>query len=107
MNPGYKINPIIPGDLAGLCRFLADGFRLPADTGCMSPDVLRWKYLDPAAPGPAPLSLVARAGDAIVGHVGLCPRTFVVRGEGAREVMTTMPIDWLAATEHPSVGLML
>jgi hypothetical protein len=106
MSTGYAITPLQAGEEAELSRFLTRGFQLPADVECMSAEVLRWKYLGPSArQGPA--SLIARAGGQIVGHVGLCPRTFVGQADGSREVSTTHPIDWLASPEHPSVGLLL
>jgi hypothetical protein len=106
MNPGYAISPLQPDDVPELSQFLVRGFGLPADVPCLSPMALRWKYLNPSA-GPGPVSLIARAGGQIVGHVGLCPRTFFLRADRSYEVATTHPIDWLAAPEHPSVGLLL
>jgi hypothetical protein len=106
MNTGCTISILQPDDVRELSRFLVRGFNLPADTSCFSEKTLRWKYLEPAA-GPAPASLIARANGGIVGHIGFCTRSFLVRGEHPREVPTTHPIDWLASPDHPSVGLQL
>jgi hypothetical protein len=104
--PAAVLGPLQPEDLAELGRFLTEGFGLPAGVECFSPAVLRWKYLDPG-PGAAPRSLLARAAGRIIGHAGICPRVFTVRGEAARTVSTSHCIDWLAAPSHPYAGLML
>jgi hypothetical protein len=107
MTAGYSNAALRPSEVPELSAFLTRGFGLSAGAESMSPDVLRWKYLGPGGPAQQPRSLIARAGGSIIGHVGFCPRSFVVRGEAPREIATTHPIDWLASPDHPTVGLTL
>ena len=41
------IQPLTPGDLPELSRFLIAGFHAQPDADFAAPEVLRWKYLEP------------------------------------------------------------
>ena len=42
------IQPLTQADLPELSRFLAAGFQAPPEADFVAPEVLRWKYLEPA-----------------------------------------------------------
>jgi hypothetical protein len=107
MFAGLSIDSTRPEDLNGLSRFLTAGFRRGDGAALFAPDCLRWKYFEPCGIDHGPRSFLARAGAEIVGHIGLCPRRFVVRNGTTREVTTLHFVDWLASPDHPSAGLML
>ena len=44
------IRPLTPDDLPELSRLLTAGFHAPPDADFAAPEVLRWKYLEPAGP---------------------------------------------------------
>jgi hypothetical protein len=110
------IRPLTPDDLPELSRFLTAGFHAPTDADFAAPEVLRWKYLDPAGPGAdgtdpdTALSYVARdEAGRIVGHLGLCRTEFEGRALAASggRVPTIHIIDWLGSPEHRAVGMSL
>ena len=74
------IRPLTPDDLPELSRFLTAGFHAPPDSDFAAPEVLRWKYLEPAGDETdldTARSYVARdEGGRIVGHLGLCRTEF-------------------------------
>jgi hypothetical protein len=112
------IRPLSEDDLPELSRFLTSGFHAPAEAEFAAPDVLRWKYLEPAhddspaerGAAAAPRSFVARDKAArIIGHLGLCRTAFAGWGivtPGGR-VETAHIIDWLGSPDHRAVGLSL
>jgi hypothetical protein len=102
-----EIAALAPEDIRELSRFLIDGFHAPADAEFAAPDILEWKYFDPRGADDLPRSFVARAGGRIVGHVGMCPTSFCIHDERARNVSTLQMVDWLGSREHPGVGSML
>lgn len=52
-------------------------------------------------------SLIARSGGKIIGHIGICPRQFIVTGNGSAPVSTMHAIDWLGSAEHAGAGTFL
>jgi hypothetical protein len=105
----YHIQPTTPDELPELGGFLREGFGEPPDVSHFSEEVLRWKYFEPCGIEFGPRSYVARAEGRMVGHVGIVPRTFVVRGDTAPAdpVAALHFIDLLAAPGYPTAGLML
>jgi hypothetical protein len=121
-------------DLPELSRFLSAGFRVPSDAAFVTPDVLRWKYLESAGGE----SVVARGkvGDRtglgldseactsidaarsyiardetgrIVGHLGVSRTAFegqAIASTGG-SVSTLHVIDWLGSPSHRSIGVRL
>ena len=106
MTSGMQITPLRRADIPELSQFLTSGFGVPASSSLFSHEVLLWKYFDgPGGPsGDLVHSLVARSAGKIVGHVGICPRQFIVSGDGAAPVSTMHAIDWLGSREHAGLG---
>lgn len=106
---GIKMTPLRRADIPELSGFLIDGFGVPATTTCFSQEVLAWKYFDgPAGPSAETnCSLVSRSAGKIVGHIGICPRQFVVSGNAETTVSTIHAIDWLGSREHSGSGAFL
>jgi hypothetical protein len=104
---GPTIRRLGPGDIEELRRFLVEGYKLDPQSIVVSPDVLRWKYLDESGGTTGdPRSLIACHEGRIVGHIGRCPGKFVTDRSGGA-VSTVHFIDWLASPSFPSVGLRL
>jgi hypothetical protein len=129
----HEIGPLTQADLPELNRFLAAGFQAPLEADFVAPEVLRWKYLEPAldttgeagqrstgtferlaASGETSvdqtLSYVARdERGRIIGHLGVCRTAFegqALTSSGGR-TGTIHIIDWLGSPEHRSVGMSL
>lgn len=104
-----QIAPLQRADIPELSQFLINGFGVSATSSMFSHEVLSWKYLD--GPGDhsedSVYSLIARAGGRIIGHIGICPRQFIVSGDGATAVSAMHAIDWLGSTAHPGSGAVL
>jgi hypothetical protein len=96
-------------DIPELSQFLINGFGVPATSSCFSQEVLSWKYFDgPGGPSEDSVcSLVARSAGRIIGHIGICPRQFIVTGGGAAPVSAMHAIDWLGSAAHPGLGAFL
>jgi hypothetical protein len=109
MISGTKISPLRRVDIPELSQFLCSGFGVPATSSMFSHEVLAWKYFDgPGGPSvDSACSLVARSAGRIVGHIGMCPRQFIVTGDGAAPVSTMHAIDWLGSDAHPGSGAFL
>ncbi len=109
MTSGTQITPLRRADIPELSQFLLGGFSVPATAPCFSHDVLAWKYFDgPGGPSENSVcSLVARCAGEIVGHVGICPRQFIVTADPAAPVSTMHAIDWLGSAAHPGLGALL
>jgi hypothetical protein len=92
-----------------LSQFLVRGFRVPATSSFFSPEVLLWKYFDgPSGPSEdSTCSLIARSAGKIVGHIGMCPRQFIVSGDVGPPVSTIHAIDWMGSPGHPGAGALL
>src|SRR5436305_8857228 len=105
----YQIQPTTPDDLPALGRFLIDGFGLARDASHVTEAALWWKYFEPCGVPFGPRSFLACSAGRIVGHVGIVPREFVVRGSsGPSDPIPALHfIDLLAAPSHPTAGLML
>jgi hypothetical protein len=92
-----------------LSQFLISGAGDPDISYRFTHDVLLWKYFD--GPGGPPedstSSLIARSAGRIVGHIGLCPRQFIVPGEGTTPVSTMHAMDWQVSDAHSGVGAFL
>ena len=103
---GTNITPLRRADIPELSQFLITD---PATSYRFSHDVLLWKYFDgPSGPSEdSASSLIARSAGKIVGHIGMCPRQFIVSGDGATPVSTMHAIDWRASDAHPGVGALL
>ncbi|MFI5454318.1 MAG: acetyltransferase [Isosphaerales bacterium] len=128
------IQPLTLDDLPELSRFLTAGFHAQPEADFASPEVLRWKYLEPLGPmsaasgnqhddgkeqdlgadaaanSNAPLSYIARnEAGSIIGHLGLCRTAFegqAIAAHGGR-VATIHITDWLGSPDHRSVGMSL
>jgi hypothetical protein len=109
MISAMQITPLRRADIPELRQFLISGFGVPATFAAFSPEALSWKYFDgPSGPsGDSACSLIARSAGRIIGHIGLCPRQFIVSGNGATPVSTMMAIDWLGSATHPAAGALL
>jgi hypothetical protein len=96
-------------DIPELSQFLISGFGDPATSSFFSHEVLLWKYFDgPSGPtGDSVCSLIARSAGRIIGHVGICPRQFIVSGDGATSISTMHAIDWLGSGAHSGLGAFL
>jgi hypothetical protein len=105
----YRIQETTPDELPELGRFLREGFQEPPEIAYFTEPALRWKYFEPCGVEFGPRSYVARANGRIVGHVGIVPRTFVVRGGNAPTSSHSALhfIDLLASPEAPMAGWML
>ena len=106
---GTKITPLRRADIPELSQFLISGFGVPATSSRFSHEVLSWKYFDgPSGPSEDSVcSLIARSAGRIIGHIGMCPRQFIVSGDGATPVSTMHAIDWLGSAAHPGSGAFL
>ena len=109
MISGMQITPLRRADIPELSRFLISGFGVPATSSFFSHEVLSWKYFDgPSGPSEdSACSLIARSAGRIIGHIGMCPRHFIVSADGATPVSTMHAIDWLGSAAHPGSGTML
>ena len=109
MTSGMQITPLRRADIPELSQFLSSGFGEPASSAIFSHEVLSWKYFDgPSDPtGDLFCSLIARSAGRIIGHIGICPRQFIVSGDGATPVSTMHAIDWLGSAAHPGSGAFL
>jgi len=105
----YQIQATTPNELPELGRFLREGFQEPPGIAYFTEAALRWKYFEPCGVEFGPRSYVARSNGRIVGHAGIIPRTFVVRGstDPASFHSALHFIDLLASPEAPTAGLML
>ena len=105
----YSIRPLQADDLDALSRFLTSGLGAEPGADFAAPEVLRWKYLAPAAADSQPRSWVALdETGTIVGHVGICLTAFessAILGEG--RVGALHMIDWLGSRAHRGVGASL
>jgi hypothetical protein len=109
ISSGIQIAPLRRADIPELSQFLSRGFRVPATSSFFSHEVLLWKYFDGVS-GPSAdstCSLVARSAGKIIGHIGMCPRQFVVPGDGGTSVSTMHAVDWLGSDAHPGAGALL
>jgi hypothetical protein len=106
MTSGTQITPLRRADIPELSQFLS---RNPATSYRFSHEVLLWKYFDgPGGPsGDSGCSLIARSAGSIIGHIGMCPRQFIVSGNGATPVSTMHAIDWRGSDAHPGLGAFL
>ena len=104
-----QIAPLRRADIPELSQFLISGFGVPATSSLFSHEVLSWKYFDgPSGPsGDSVTSLIARSAGRIIGHIGMCPRLFIVSGDGATPVSAIHAIDWLGSDAHPGSGALL
>ena len=109
MISGTQFTPLRRADIPELSQFLISGGGDPADSYLFSHEVLLWKYFDgPSGPsGDLVCSLIARSAGRIIGHIGMCPRQFIVSGDGATPVSTMHAIDWLGSAAHPTSAALL
>ena len=109
MISGTQITPLQRADIPELSQFLISGLGDPATSYLFSHEVLLWKYFDgPSGPsGDSVCSLIAHSAGRIIGHIGMCPRQFIVSGDGATPVSTMHAIDWLGSAAHPGLGALL
>ncbi len=109
MTMGMNITPLRRVDIPELSQFLVRGFGVAETASLFSHEVLSWKYFDgPGNPSEdSTCSLVARKAGRIVGHVGMCPRQFIVPGNAAASVSAMHAIDWLGSAAHPGAGSLL
>jgi hypothetical protein len=109
MNSGTQIAPLRRAEIPELSQFLISGARDPATSYRFSHEVLLWKYFDgPSGPsGDSVCSLIARSAGSIIGHIGMCPRQFIVSGEGATPLSAMHAIDWRVSDAHPGLGAFL
>jgi hypothetical protein len=109
MTSGARITPLRCADIPELSQFLTNAAGDPADSYLFSHEVLLWKYFDgPGGPsGDSVCSLIARSAGRIIGHIGMCPRHFIVTGDGATPVSTMHAIDWRGSDAHRGLGAFL
>jgi hypothetical protein len=109
MTSGTPITPLRRADIPELSEFLISGFGVPATASCFSHAVLSWKYFDgPSGPSEDSVcSLIARSAGRIIGHIGICPRQFIVLRDGQAPVSTMHAIDWLGSGAHSGTGALL
>ena len=109
MISGMRITPLRRADIPELSQFLIGGFGVPATSPFFSHEVLSWKFFDgPSGPSEdSACSLIARSAGRIIAHIGMCPRQFIVSGDGSTPVSTMHAIDWLGSAAHPGSGSML
>jgi hypothetical protein len=108
MTSGTQIIPLRRADIPELSQFLISGFGVHTTSSFFSHEVLSWKYFDGRS-GPSRdsvCSLIARSAGRIIGHIGICPRQFIVSGDG-EPVSTMHAIDWLGSAAHPGSGALL
>ena len=107
----YKphIAPLQRDDIPELSQFLIHGFGVPDNSPFFSYEVLSWKYFDgPSGSTEVSVSsLIARSEGKIVGHIGICPRQFIVSESGASPVSTMHAIDWLVTPSSSGSGAFL
>jgi hypothetical protein len=103
---GTQITPLRRSDIPELSRFL---IKNPTNAYLYSPELLEWKYFDgPNGPSnESDCSLIARSMGRIIGHIGMCPRQFIVSGDGVAPVSTMKAIDWHCSASHPGLGALL
>ena len=109
MTSGTQITRLRRADIPELSQFLISSRGVPASYSHFSPEVLSWKYFDgPSGPSEDSVcSLIARSAGRIIGHIGMCPRQFVVSGDGATPVSAMHAIDWHCSPAHPGSGAFL
>jgi hypothetical protein len=109
MTPGTQITPLRRADIPELSQFLINGGEHRPTSSHLSHEVLSWKYFDgPSGPlGDSAYSLIARSAGRIIGHVGMCPRQFIVSGNGKAPVSTMHAIDWHCSAAHSGAGAFL
>jgi hypothetical protein len=101
-----EITPLRRADIPELSQFLTSD---PGISYRFSHEVLLWKYFDgPSGPSEDSVcSLIVRSAGRIIGHVGMCPRQFIVSGDDATPVSTMHAIDWRGSDAHPGSGALL
>ncbi len=100
MDSAGKVLALDTSDIPDLHTFLRDGFREADDYIGMRPDVLRWKYWEPCKwCSSLPRSLGIREEGWLCAHLGLAPRSFLVRGTNQATVSTSHGFDWLARSD--------
>ncbi len=102
---GMQFSAFQRAEIPELRQFLISEFGVPATSSVFSREVLTWKYFDgPSGPSgdSSDCSLVARSAGKIIGHVGICPRQFIVSGDGATPVSTMHAIDWVGSLPIPA-----
>ncbi len=102
-----EITPIAIGDIPEVASFLAHGFGMASDSIFARPEFLRWKFFDPRDGSQGPRGYVSREDGRIIGFVGICPGTFHVASDAAREVPTLHMVDWLAEKSQSNAGAYL
>ncbi len=109
MTSEMQIAPLRRADIPELSQFLISGLGVPATSSNFAHEVLSWKYFDgPNGPSADSVcSLIARSAGTIIGHIGICPRQFIVSGDGTTAVSTMHVIDWTGSATHPGSGALL
>jgi hypothetical protein len=114
-----EIRALTADDIPALSQFLTTGFHTPPEADYATPDVLRWKYIEPYGLDcqeaedtglTAPRSFIAcDENGTTIGHLGLCRTTFEGQAlkVGGGRVPTIHIIDWLGSPEHRAVGTSL
>ena len=101
-----EIVPLAPDDVEELSTFLTQGFQVPPDCDYFTRG-LAWKYFESCGNGDEPRSFISREEGRIIGHFGLCPRSFEAAGKPGLAVPTAIGIDWFVSPGHRGVGLCL
>lgn len=101
----YSIRPLRADDLGALSRFLTSGLGAEPGADFASPEVLRWKFLDPSADSQPRSWVAVDDSGTIIGHVGICLTAFEIPGAG--RVPALHMIDWLGSPSHRGVGASL
>lgn len=112
MDSAGEFRTLDASDIPELHVFLRDGFCEADDYVGIRPDVLRWKYWEPCSwCSSLPRSLAIREEGRLSSHLGLAPRSFLVRGPNPASITTSYPIDWLTRSDlrgrgHPGITLL-
>jgi hypothetical protein len=103
-----NIVPLEESALEELSSFLVKGFQIsPADTHMVSPQVLRWKHLQPRHKWSGPRSFIARDRGGIVAHIAVTPTELLYPGRRNDPIAANYPIEWLADHSAPMMGTMM
>jgi hypothetical protein len=94
---GAQIQPLAAEHLEELSSFLSGTFGDSAHAPLFQPDMLQWKYLDPAG-FELPRSLVVVEGGRIAGHLGMHVTAF-------GDAIAMHPCDWAAGRSRSPHGL--
>jgi hypothetical protein len=92
-------------DIIETSAFLRRSFEAEPSVQFASPEVLRWKYLEPGALGLDEAAFLLGSNGRIAAHAGL--RTSTIRGINGAKLTCGTLIDWAADRAAPGAGIAL